>query len=181
MDKKRQIFGEPNDNDEGNPTIAYLGGITQRAYTFWDLAEAFKITGDILVDQVIGRKFEAHELVYPVLYNYRHSLELYLKHFVYKSEADNIHPLHALLEKFEKYIVSRHGTKVPNEFRKLILEIHDFDNNEETFRYPELVKSNSKGDMGEFRISFPDIRKKMDEYQEIFHKVMLADADSKKG
>jgi hypothetical protein len=63
-------------------------------YGFWDLAQAFKLTGDILVEQVISSKFKAYELIYPILFNYRHSLELYLKVFVYK-EGETIHSLGA--------------------------------------------------------------------------------------
>lgn len=176
MANKRQIFGEPSEEDEENPTVAYLGGMTQGGYSFWDLAQAFKTTGDILLEQVISGKFEAYELVLPALYNYRHSLELYLKYFVYE-EGTETHSLGALLKKFELYIEAHHKIKVPDEFRRLVLEIHDFDKNAVTFRYPEKVKSKSTGDIGEFRIDLFDVRSKMDTFQKSFHKVMLAAPD----
>ena len=177
----RQIFQEPSDEDYGDSTVAWLGGITQGVSTFWDIAQAFKIAGDLLVEKVLSGEFESYELIYPVLYNYRHCLELYLKSFVFL-EAGKTHKLNLLLEKFEEYVKKHHGIEVPKVYRELVLEIHDFDKRSTTFRYPdELVKSQSTGDTGEFRIDFVSLRRKMDTLQVSFHRIVDADSNLQKG
>ena len=176
----RQIFQEPSFEDEGDSTVAWLGGMGQGVYTFWDLAQAFKIAGDVLVERVLAGDFEAYQIVYPVLYNYRHCLELYLKFFVF-AEVGKKHELDLLLDGFEEYIRTHHGIEVPEVYRELVLEFNDFDKKSFNFRYPELVKSESTGAEGEFSVDLVSLRKKMDAFQVSFHRIVDADPNLHRG
>ena len=177
MIQDRQIFQDPSDEDYGDSKVAWLGGIGQNAYDFWDIAQAFKIAGDLLAEKILAGDFEAYELVYPVLYNYRHCLELYLKSFVYKKT----HKLNELLLGFEKYLKRLHGVEIPAVYKNLILEIHDFDEASFVFRYPELIKSRETGDLGEFSVDIVNLRRKMDALQVSFHRIIEADKYLQKG
>jgi hypothetical protein len=44
----------------------------------FSIAESYKLAGDTLVDAALSNG-ETYELAYPVIYNYRHATELYLK------------------------------------------------------------------------------------------------------
>jgi hypothetical protein len=174
MNTQRVIFKNFYNEDDNSPYVAMLGGMAQGGYTLWEIAHAYKVAGDLLIESVFSNKFEAYELIYPILYNYRHSIELHLKMFVLR-ESGYIHKLDKLLKLFEKYMNIHHKISVPASFRKFILEIHDFDPHSTTFRYHGLVKSRRTGDEGEFVISLTNLREKMDNIEISFHNVMIAD------
>jgi hypothetical protein len=55
---------------------------------FWDYAEAYRVAGRALIaDALLGRELK-DELIYPILYVYRHALELALKYIIYRVEED---------------------------------------------------------------------------------------------
>jgi hypothetical protein len=169
----RFIFQKPTEDDYADVAIAWLGGMGQGAYTIWAIAEIFKSAGDIFVKQVVSEKSEAYQLVYPILYSYRHSLELYLKYFT-KSE-DNTHNLHKLLNRFQTYMKDSHRVEVPKIYKNLILEFHDFDQSSTMFRYPIIVGPHSTREFGEFSINVAELKKKMTAFENSFHKIREAD------
>jgi len=127
----------------------------------------------MLVDEVLSGGFDAYELIHPILYNYRHSLELYLKFIVRPSKKT--HNLKTLLEGFQKYVRKHHGIEVPQMYEEVILEFHDFDERSTTFRYATEVVSKKTGDSGEFEVKLPRLREIMDAFQESFHRIVRAD------
>ena len=169
----RSIFQEPSEDDYADSAVAWLGGMGQGVYTNWSIAGIFKSAGDILVKQVISGKSEAYQLVYPILYSYRHSLELYLKFFT-KSE-DNTHSLHELLNRFQTYLKDFHGIEVPEMYKFFVMEFHDFDERSTMFRYPVIVGSHSTREVGEFSINVAELKKKMTALENSFYKIREAD------
>lgn len=70
------IFQElPEDLDETWRHGSLVGGICDGAFDTFALADSYKLAGDTLVDAVPSSA-EAYELVFPIIYNYRHATEL---------------------------------------------------------------------------------------------------------
>jgi len=102
---------------------AIPGEISYNVNTILGIANAFKLAGDILIDRVLASDIKAYEIVYPVLYNYRHCLELYLKAVLKGIKG---HQLLEMMEKLEEQIQKELNAKLPAWFRKWILEFDEF-------------------------------------------------------
>jgi hypothetical protein len=173
LDNSKEIFHQqifqfpPDEIDETWSHGAILGGILYDIYTTLSIADSFKLAGDILVDKVLSSDIEAYESVYPVLYNYRHCLELYLKAVLKNVRG---HKLLEMTEKLEEQIQKKLKAKLPSWFTKWILEFDEFDRGSDTFRYADrYVESRYTQDTGEFWIDFVLLKKIMALYQEAFH------------
>jgi hypothetical protein len=127
-------------------------------------------------------------LFFPICFNYRHFLELSLKHLVigFEKFADvsvelgygekinsvtekvkNEHSLEKLLnwliERFEKIS----GVKFDNKLRELIIEFHNIDPNGQIFRYPVLKDGSfSLSDQSNYDVE--NIRLQMEEINDFF-------------
>lgn len=156
MRKKTKIFAEiPDGLDETWHHGAMLGGPSDSL----DLAESYRLAANLLVEQVLTQKSEAWELVYPIMYNYRHCLELYLKMIV--SPGRNRHSLQGLLSNLIRYMRDTHHQAVPKWFKDAVLELHEFDENSTTFRYSDVgVKSKSHSN-GEYWVDLAEFQKLM--------------------
>src|SRR6266542_4395697 len=92
------LFQEPPEDLDGtwrHGTV--IGGMAEIGDTF-ALAESYKLAGDTLVDAARTAD-EIYEFIYPVIYNYRHATELYLKAIVTPYRKD--HDLFWLLREFK--------------------------------------------------------------------------------
>ncbi len=162
-----KIFQEPPiDLDETWRHGALLGGITAGAYDCLAIATAFKTAGDHLV-KGINSEFEAYEIIHPVLYTYRHSIELYLKAVV--KPAQKNHFLKELLEQFSTQMKSKYGSEPPKWVKDLILEFDEYDRKSFAFRYDDTkIKSSETGDEGEFWVDLTRLKAVMDNLQKGF-------------
>src|SRR5262245_48534297 len=114
-DQKWKIFLEVPDNlDESWTNIALIGGMADGVEDEYSLANNFKRVGDVLLRHGL-KDFEAYQLLYPVLYNYRHAIELYLKTFV--TPKKRTHDLSKLMDQFSEYIKENHGVEIPAWFK----------------------------------------------------------------
>ena len=167
---RRRIFKDiPEDYDEKSCHIAVLGGMADGAYDSRSVADAFKLAGDVLVKEVSTRS-ETYELVYPILYNYRHCLEVYLKAI---TGPKNGHHLRPLLDDLSRFTKAEYGLRLPRWVRVCILEFDEFDRQSTTFRFADnRVVSRVTGDSGEFLIDLPGLKKIMDTLQAGFHKIL---------
>ena len=128
-------------------------------------------------------------LFFPICFNYRHFLELSLKHLIIGSEkfADvsaelgngekitnsvaskikNEHSLEKLLnwlvERFEKIS----GEQFDNELRELIVEFHNIDPNGQIFRYP-VLKDGSFSLPDQSNYDVENIRLQMEKINDFF-------------
>lgn len=74
------------------------------------IARAYKTAGDTLVQAALESR-EPHEVTYPIIFVYRHALELYLK-LIVKPAIKN-HNLDVLLEAFERICIDQYGRQYP--------------------------------------------------------------------
>jgi hypothetical protein len=124
------MFRELEDTDEnGNGVL--LGGMSKFGDTF-AMAESYKLAGDFLVDSALDNN-EEYELICPVIYNYRHATELYLKSTIGKWK--NKHDLLELLQKLKLLLKTEFNVIPPDWFENIIQTFNDFDPNGTTFRY----------------------------------------------
>ena len=126
------IFQDPpEDLDESWRHGTVIGGMAEVGDTF-ALAESYKLAGDTLVDAARSSD-EIYALIYPVIYNYRHAAELYLKANV--TTYKETHDLQWLLQEFKKVLISEFAETPPQWFENIIMAFNDFDPNSTTFRY----------------------------------------------
>lgn len=162
----------PEELDETWRHGALVGGLVTRAVDTFALADAYKLAGDVLVDAGLSVA-ESYELIYPIIYNYRHALELYLKAVVLPPIEG--HPLKPLLDRLRDSLRRDHGAEIPAWFEKVILAIDDFDPSSTTFRYGDSgVISHSTGDGGEFWIDLHHMKKQMGWMAASFQKIRAA-------
>ncbi len=159
--KHRRIFVDlPEGIDETWQHGALLGGIAEGGYDRLAIADSYKLASELLIERTL-QGLDGYELVYPILYNYRQCLELYLKIIV--KQAPRKHGLSHLVKALEKHITSHYGATPPQWVTDLILEIDEFDPAGTAFRYDEVgVFSRTTGDTGEFWIDFHQLKKWMD-------------------
>jgi hypothetical protein len=149
---------------------ALVGGMAEGAYDRLSLADSYKMAGDVLVKECLDRG-EAYELVYPIIFNYRHSLELYLK--LATNASKKIHPLRDLVDELERYVRGKYGSDLPAWFKDRVLEFDDFDPGSTVFRYDDLgVEQRSTGDKGEFWVCLRNLRQIMADLQSALREVV---------
>lgn len=133
------VFRElPEDIDETwRPRGSLVGGVAEITDTFV-LAESYRLAGDILVNAASASD-EVYEVIYPIIYNYRHATELYLKSIVPMRGHDLTH----LLTKAKELLQTEFSTSTPLWFDNLALAFNDFDPKSDSFRYADGTYSNS--------------------------------------
>jgi hypothetical protein len=126
------LFREPpEDLNEDWRNGAIIGGMGEMSDLF-SLADSYKIAGDSIVAAALSDD-EVYDLICPIIYNYRHATELYLKAIVSKQKQD--HDLIWLLNEFKRLLKSEFDTELPKWFEGIILSFNDFDPNGTNFRY----------------------------------------------
>ena len=166
----KKIFQDmPNNLDETWRNGAILGGMTEGAYNRLELANSYKFAGDILIEKALSDA-EPYELIYPILFNYRHAVELYLKTVIKSTKNHNIQ---SLVSELTKYTRTRYSLELPQWFKDRILDFDEFDPRATAFRYDDIgIKSKTSGDIGEFWVDLPTLRKIMNTLQSIFQRLI---------
>jgi hypothetical protein len=118
----------PEDLDETwRHGILLVGG---GRYQYLELARNYRHGAETMLKTAI-KKDEVDDWAYPVLFAYRHTLELYLKLI---GEIDVItHSLKKCAELVEK----RYGVRLPSPIREWILELEGIDPSGTAFRYAD--------------------------------------------
>jgi hypothetical protein len=147
---------------------AMLGGMTGPL----DLGDSYFLAGEALIESVLSRQNHGYELIYPIMYTYRHGVELYLKAIV--SPAPRHHDLAALLGAFRAHIESRYGEKVPAWLANPISELATYDPASDVFRY-EQTRHQRLQNEGEFWVDLRALRDRMDRVRVAFRRVMSAE------
>lgn len=164
--KKWKIFQDiPQDMDETWTHIALWGGMTEGGYQIYQIARNFKTAGDILVDKGLDQD-EGYNLIYPVMFNYRHAIELYLKALV-KPEKNN-HDLSALFTQL-KQLLAKHNKQIPDWFTNWINEFIEYDSKSTAFRYPDVSISPHEEKM----VDLPQLKEIMTLIENCFHELHL--------
>lgn len=162
----------PDDLDETWTHVALFGGMVDGAHDDYSLANNFKQAGDILIQRGLN-ELEAYELLYPVLYNYRHAIELYLKAIVTPKKRN--HDLATLMQQFRILMKEIHSEEVPVWFENLIGEFIEYDPSATTFRYPGQTSASE-----ERMVDLPKLQKIMEILSAAFNQVFLAEKKLKK-
>jgi DNA-binding transcriptional MerR regulator len=118
----------PDDHDETwRHGILLNGGDVGERLT---LARSYKQSADSLLELALQIR-EPRDLGYPVLYAYRHSLELYLK--LIGEIEEYIHELNDCIKRVEK----RYGRRISSPIREWIIEFDKIDPKGTAFRYAD--------------------------------------------
>src|SRR5258708_6647989 len=132
-DEQWKIFQDvSNDIDETWIHVAILGGMVDRAYDTYQVARNYKTAGDLLIEKGL-QDVPAYDLIYPVMFLYRHAVELYLKAIM--KPAKRNHSLSGLFTELQQMLKAKHGTEVPDWFANWISEFIKYDEKSTTFRY----------------------------------------------
>jgi|JI102314A2RNA_FD_contig_51_1866598_length_1233_multi_1_in_0_out_0_1 hypothetical protein len=136
------IFRNVTDDIENlNPEeTVYFGGLVDFG-NWYQLAKAYKLAGDLLVENSIKNEM-GYELICPIIFNYRHATELFLKSTLKMSEDEMKEKIgHNLLKAasvFETKVREEFGEELPDWFKNVVRAFDDFDRKGETFRYGKL-------------------------------------------
>lgn len=99
----------------------------------YELARSYKLAGDTLVDTALKDDMQ-QELICPILHNYRHAIELFLK--ATKKNRKGGHDLIVLMLELKALMKTEFNTEPPDWFDNVIKVFNDFDDRAGTlFRY----------------------------------------------
>ncbi|GHA38287.1 hypothetical protein GCM10007103_19570 [Salinimicrobium marinum] len=126
------------------------------------LANSYKEAGDILVN--IGINDETNkEIIYPAIYNYRHSIELYLKAIL--SEYKKTHKLKTLYLNFKNLIKENYQEEIPIWFENVILAFDEFDPEGTYLRYGNSLYND------ELYINLPHLKLQIDWFSKSINRI----------
>lgn len=165
-DDQWKIFLDvPDDIDETWTHVALFGGMSNRALPedFCSFATHFKKAGDALVQKLEKVDSEAYEILNPVLYLYRHSIELYLKSFLGEIKTHN---LQKLLHAFKDLMKSKYNWDIPVALEIFINEFDVYDRSSTVFRYPSLERPGT-----ELMVNLYSLRNNMDSVSDFFQRL----------
>lgn len=125
------IFMDTSMIRDGENIGMIFSPLSKLADTF-SLACSFKQAGDALVEVALRDERE-NDLICPILYNYRHSVELFLK--ATKHNRKGGHDLTVLLQEFRELMKSEFKSEPPEWFDGIIHVFNEFDPEGTSFRY----------------------------------------------
>jgi hypothetical protein len=128
----RPIFREVPDNiEEKTSSDVLIMGLSEEADLFY-LANSYKVAGDALIESAIEND-NAYELIYPIIYNYRHAIELYLKDAIINRKKK--HNLITPLQELKDILKRDFNAEIPEWFRNVIVSFSEYDPEGKAFRY----------------------------------------------
>src|SRR5207249_12268113 len=105
-----RIFEEPPEELDESWTHGVLVGGMASATDSIEIACAYRTAADSLIAPAL-KSGEAWRFTYPILFLYRHALELHLKAILQPSKRT--HELRPLIREFEKLVKTRFGENLP--------------------------------------------------------------------
>lgn len=132
----RPLFEEPSEGSERSdpwtgPKGFMIGGMALPTKN--ELSQQYFNAAHLLVEAIKRDELEDYKLVNPILFLYRHSLELLLKSFV----CSTGHDLKALAVEFETAVKRRFSRSVPSWVMVRLREMAKIDPTSTAFRYSE--------------------------------------------
>lgn len=132
----RPLFEEPPEGVDSDwvhgALLVSLGSIT--VFERIEIARAFRAAADRLLDTVLDTR-ESWEALYPILYCYRHTAELYFKAIL--PDAPFNHGLEGLACDLKRHISGRYREEHVEQLLARILELHRIDPSSTVFRYAD--------------------------------------------
>lgn len=118
-------------------------------------------------------------LVYPIIFNYRHYLELVLKEFILKFETVfllqaksklHTHDLKKLLDKLMEILEPQElGFLISSKQKKVIMDFHEIDSKNDAFRYIYDTKGNLNHDYKQKEFNLLEVHYTMNEIYNDFN------------
>jgi hypothetical protein len=133
--KKKSIIHEPGAEHEFNHT-GFLIGSMGNLLSKYELARHYKTSADDLVDVALEYGEGNYIYGYPVLFLYRHAIELALKSLV--DNSYKYHNYSHLMNKFREAVEKHFNEKVPDWFNNWFEQINQLDPKSTAFRYGEV-------------------------------------------
>lgn len=162
------IFQEPPESlDETWTHGALIGGMV--GYSEEQIADSYFEAAERLIKAVLTNEVTAQEMLNPVMFLYRHGIELFLKCIVRPDIRD--HNLGRLLELFCRHVRERYKETVPSSVTKPISEFIEHDPKSTVFRF----ESRDFATGGEIWIDLRAVRSSMLKLRYIFQRVLYAD------
>jgi hypothetical protein len=157
-----------------------LGGMT--GYDDESLARSYFMAGGMLIEQVLTTGERGQEVICPILYVYRHGIELYLKVIIRPAERN--HSIGSLLDAFCRHIKSQYGERVPSWITRPVGQLAEFDPGSDLFRYGQTKPSSISQKLtnsGEFWVDLRTLKRTMSLVEDAFRRVLVADAEGLEG
>lgn len=138
-------------------------------------AEGYKIAAELIENKLLENPEKQDFLIYPLVYTYRHYLELKLKEIIveghdilsqtkdFQKENHNLIKLWLELQRTMKLVYKEEYQAPPPTIEKKIKELHDTDINSDGFRYP----INQKGKQNLENLKIINFRNFKDEVFEV--------------
>ena len=127
-----------------------------------ELSGQFLDAANLLVEMILRKEYEDYKLANPVLYLYRHSIELILK-CALGGDADG-HRLDVLADIFARRCMEQYDQEVPSWIITRLKEIAKVDPNSTAFRYAENWDAGTKTRApfsGEFYVNLHHLQQAM--------------------
>jgi hypothetical protein len=152
----RPLFEEPSADCEREDEWSYpkgfmFGGWSLPSGTTWEMAEQYFDAANVLVDSIERNEIEDYKLGTPILYLYRHWLELAVKSIIGPVYG---HDLEKLSLELTRFLLQR-GVEVPAWVTARLVEIGKIDRSSTAFRYAEGTSP------GETYVNVPHLRDAM--------------------
>lgn len=119
------------------------------------IADSYKNRADDLVEIVIKNRDVAYEYTYPILFLYRHSLELYLK--ALSTNKKRTHKFDNLILNLKEKYKDKLLSEILNELICRIYEFKELDSGSTRFRYGNQLGGEYLINLGQLRLTFDEI------------------------
>lgn len=162
----RPIFEEPDHLHErtdewSEPKGFMVGGMANMS--FQHLGQQYFDAAHALVDHILNKDHHPdYRLSNPVLYLYRHSIELFLKAIL--AGAAKTHSLETLVDEYREFIKAEFDADVPQWIITRMTELAEIDPNSTAFRYNKVYDRATKTDnpvAGEYFVDLHHLRSAM--------------------
>jgi len=136
--------GDQRENGYSEPFGFLLGpiGVIGRG----DMADQYFRAANLIINQILERQIADYEIAYPVLFLYRHAMELLLKTIL--ANQANHHRLDALADDFTRFAKEKYAEDVPQWITRRLKELARIDPTSQAFRYGEDKYDDSKKPTG---------------------------------
>jgi hypothetical protein len=161
----RPVFEEPSESAErsdpwSGPKGFMIGGMSHPRLQ--DLGQQYFDAAYLLTEAIKRGDHEDYKLSNPVLFLYRHSIELFLKSYMVKAEKK--HGLEKLAQNFTEYMKREYAADIPSWINARIKEVAAIDPTSTAFRYGVTYDRDLKLDVrvpGETYVSLPHLQQAM--------------------
>jgi hypothetical protein len=181
MQASHLIFADPpSDIDETWVHGAMLGGMV--GYDDESLAPSYFASASLLIHGVLDSATRAQDAICPILYLYRHGIELYLKVLVQPAKLD--HSISSLFDAFCRDVKQQFDEDVPMWLSLPVSQFAEFDPNSDLFRYGQTrnpAVAQKMTNSGEFWVDLRSLRRTMMLVERVFQRVLVAQREGLEG